>query len=155
MKIGRNEPCLCGSGKKYKRCCHAFDDHQAQQTNVQKPEHSHSNEFGGHGVHGHGYVNLKDADELDEASNMVPALIRAGKLDDAEVVGLYLLERFPGQIDGFERLADVYEARGDVEKAIDCYRKAAVFATLTPGFEPETARTYAEAAKRLELSIKR
>lgn len=22
-KIGRNEPCLCGSGKKYKRCCGA------------------------------------------------------------------------------------------------------------------------------------
>ncbi len=21
IKIGRNEPCLCGSGKKYKRCC--------------------------------------------------------------------------------------------------------------------------------------
>ena len=21
MKQGRNEPCLCGSGKKYKRCC--------------------------------------------------------------------------------------------------------------------------------------
>ena len=21
MKIGRNEPCICGSGKKYKRCC--------------------------------------------------------------------------------------------------------------------------------------
>jgi len=20
-KIGRNEPCLCGSGKKYKKCC--------------------------------------------------------------------------------------------------------------------------------------
>ena len=20
-KIGRNDPCLCGSGKKYKRCC--------------------------------------------------------------------------------------------------------------------------------------
>ena len=23
-KIGRNEPCLCGSGKKYKRCCGAL-----------------------------------------------------------------------------------------------------------------------------------
>jgi SEC-C motif len=23
-KIGRNEPCPCGSGKKYKRCCGAF-----------------------------------------------------------------------------------------------------------------------------------
>jgi uncharacterized protein YchJ len=21
MKIGRNEPCACGSGKKYKKCC--------------------------------------------------------------------------------------------------------------------------------------
>ena len=21
VKIGRNEPCLCGSGKKYKKCC--------------------------------------------------------------------------------------------------------------------------------------
>lgn len=21
MKVGRNDPCLCGSGKKYKRCC--------------------------------------------------------------------------------------------------------------------------------------
>lgn len=20
-KIGRNDPCICGSGKKYKRCC--------------------------------------------------------------------------------------------------------------------------------------
>ena len=23
-KIGRNEPCFCGSGKKYKRCCGAL-----------------------------------------------------------------------------------------------------------------------------------
>ncbi|HMU88616.1 MAG TPA: SEC-C metal-binding domain-containing protein [Agitococcus sp.] len=22
-KIGRNDPCLCGSGKKYKKCCGA------------------------------------------------------------------------------------------------------------------------------------
>ena len=21
IKIGRNDPCLCGSGKKYKKCC--------------------------------------------------------------------------------------------------------------------------------------
>lgn len=23
LKIGRNEPCTCGSGKKYKKCCGA------------------------------------------------------------------------------------------------------------------------------------
>lgn len=23
MKVGRNEPCPCGSGKKFKKCCYA------------------------------------------------------------------------------------------------------------------------------------
>lgn len=26
MKIGRNDPCHCGSGLKYKKCCSAKDD---------------------------------------------------------------------------------------------------------------------------------
>jgi hypothetical protein len=26
MKIGRNDPCHCGSGQKYKKCCAAKDD---------------------------------------------------------------------------------------------------------------------------------
>jgi hypothetical protein len=26
MKVGRNDPCSCGSGKKYKKCCLAKDD---------------------------------------------------------------------------------------------------------------------------------
>jgi hypothetical protein len=26
MKIGRNDPCPCGSGKKYKRCCYERND---------------------------------------------------------------------------------------------------------------------------------
>ena len=25
MKVGRNDPCPCGSGKKYKHCCYAAD----------------------------------------------------------------------------------------------------------------------------------
>ena len=25
-KIGRNDPCLCGSGKKYKKCCLALEE---------------------------------------------------------------------------------------------------------------------------------
>jgi predicted metal-binding transcription factor (methanogenesis marker protein 9) len=25
MKVGRNDPCPCGSGKKYKKCCIAKD----------------------------------------------------------------------------------------------------------------------------------
>ena len=26
MKIGRNDPCPCGSGKKYKKCCIGKND---------------------------------------------------------------------------------------------------------------------------------
>jgi len=27
MKLGRNDPCHCGSGKKYKKCCLWADQH--------------------------------------------------------------------------------------------------------------------------------
>lgn len=30
LKIGRNDPCWCGSGKKYKKCHEAFDNHLEQ-----------------------------------------------------------------------------------------------------------------------------
>ena len=29
-KVGRNDPCPCGSGKKYKRCCLAKDEQEAE-----------------------------------------------------------------------------------------------------------------------------
>jgi hypothetical protein len=44
MRVGRNEPCPCGSGKKYKRCCLATDAvretarHQQEQEPVEEPE---------------------------------------------------------------------------------------------------------------------
>ncbi|HAZ37545.1 MAG TPA: hypothetical protein DEF85_03715 [Clostridiaceae bacterium] len=31
QKIGRNDPCPCGSGKKYKKCCGRFDDEKTAQ----------------------------------------------------------------------------------------------------------------------------
>ena len=33
-KIGRNEPCPCGSGKKYKKCCAVFDDIKSAQLSI-------------------------------------------------------------------------------------------------------------------------
>ncbi len=32
MKIGRNEPCPCGSGKKYKKCCYDKDNKRDQES---------------------------------------------------------------------------------------------------------------------------
>ena len=31
MTLGRNEPCPCGSGKKYKKCCLAKDEEAARK----------------------------------------------------------------------------------------------------------------------------
>ena len=31
---GRNEPCHCGSGKKYKRCCRSLDEEKARKAHA-------------------------------------------------------------------------------------------------------------------------
>jgi hypothetical protein len=36
MKVGRNDPCPCGSGKKYKKCCLAKDEAAARQGYAQR-----------------------------------------------------------------------------------------------------------------------
>jgi hypothetical protein len=36
MKVGRNDPCPCGSGKKYKKCCLAKDEAAARQESAQR-----------------------------------------------------------------------------------------------------------------------
>jgi hypothetical protein len=32
MKVGRNDACPCGSGKKFKRCCEAADETRGSRT---------------------------------------------------------------------------------------------------------------------------
>ena len=41
-KIGRNDPCWCGSGKKYKKCHEEFDDKIAyiKSKGHEVPDHS-------------------------------------------------------------------------------------------------------------------
>src|SRR6266446_4344577 len=37
QNVGRNDPCPCGSGKKYKKCCLPRDEARARQTKVVSP----------------------------------------------------------------------------------------------------------------------
>lgn len=37
-KIGRNDPCPCGSGKKYKRCCGSLDQAEPAEARAAQPE---------------------------------------------------------------------------------------------------------------------
>lgn len=126
---GRNDRCPCGSGKKFKKCC--LTAHEAERDGM--------------------VVNFED-DDLDELSNSVLDLIKQGELDEAEARSRELLRRYPDVIDGLDRLARVYEARGDRAKAASYHRQAAHFADTHEDFDPEIAIDHRAAADRLERS---
>lgn len=88
---------------------------------------------------------------LDELSNSVLDLVRSGQLSKAEEVCQLLLTRYPDQVDGLDRLAMVYEAKGDREKAAEYYRKAADFMRTHPGFDEEGIAWMLSEAKRVEV----
>jgi len=121
-KSGRNDPCPCGSGKKFKKCCLGQN---------QKDE---------------GWIYT----ELDQLSNKVVPLIKQGRLDEAEEACQKLQSTYPDQIDGIHRLAEVYEARGDRKKAAEYYRKAAEFARTAEGFDEESVKNFMNDAQRME-----
>jgi tetratricopeptide (TPR) repeat protein len=129
-KTGRNAPCPCGSGKKYKKCCLLKPDGK-KKTAVPA-----------------GYRVVYT--ELDQLSNSVVDLIEENKLDKAEAVSRRLLSEYSDQVDGFHRLAMVYEARGDRKQAAAYYRKAADFAKSNPGFEKNSIDGFLSEAKRME-----
>jgi tetratricopeptide (TPR) repeat protein len=116
-KIGRNDPCPCGSGQKYKRCC--LPKHEAAAAERVAAAQAAARLVPP--------VFDWEDDGLDEASNRVVDLVHAGRLDEAEQAARELLTRYPDVHDGFERLAMVYEARGDRKQAAEYYRKALTF----------------------------
>ena len=128
-KVGRNAPCPCGSGKKFKKCCLLSQDGKTSEQPM-------------------GFIPVYT--DLDQLSNSVVDLIAQNKLDEAEKVSHRLLVEYPDQIDGLDRLAQVYEARDEKEKAAEYYRKAAEFARSMPGFDQESIDWYLSEADRVK-----
>ncbi len=129
-KIGRNAPCPCGSGKKYKKCCLLNQDRRTKSVPPIKYRAVYT--------------------DLDQLSNSVVDLINQNELEKAEAVSRRLLTEYPDQVDGFDRLAMVYEARRDKKKAAEYYRKAAHFAGSNPGFDKKSIDRFLSEAKRME-----
>lgn len=145
-KIGRNDPCICGSGKKYKRCCLA------------KVEQAERLAFATQQAARPRIGPVSDTDEEEElvleltlASNIVVDMVEAGQLDDAEQAAHELLARFPDAHDGYDRLAMVYEARGDNRQAAEYYRKALAFVREhADDYDPEFENLYLKLIERVE-----
>jgi Tfp pilus assembly protein PilF len=77
--------------------------------------------------------------------------VHEGKLDKAERAARDLLERFPEVHDGWDRLAMVYEARGDNKKAADCYRKVIDFIRQHPDeYDQDYADVFVKRVDKLD-----
>jgi tetratricopeptide (TPR) repeat protein len=148
-KPGRNDPCPCGSGNKYKKCClakeEAVEREQLAKADAKRAERAAAHTQNLREVKAAIAARLfvaedADEDELTIASNAAADLVRAGKLDEAEQAARDLLVRFPEVHDGYDRLGMVHEARGENRQAADCYRKVIEFISehpddYDPGFE--------------------
>ena len=158
-KPGRNDRCPCGSGKKYKACCLTLDEaaerEELAKAQAGRDERAAEKRQSLRQVRETMLAKLSGSedpeDELDEASNAVLALIRAGKLDDAEAAARDLLVRYPDVPDGWDRLGMVHEKRGENREAADCYRKLIDFIRQHPDdFDAEIADDYAARVAKLD-----
>jgi tetratricopeptide (TPR) repeat protein len=159
-KPGRNDPCPCGSGKKYKHCCLerdrtaelapavrqrvALQDQKANQAAQRKDYPAELLEY---------EAGLQEAQALDAASNAVVDLVHAGRLDEAEQAARALLVRYPEVHDGYDRLGMVHEARGHLREAAACYGKVVEFARANPQYyDAGLIGSFVELIVKLEAS---
>jgi tetratricopeptide (TPR) repeat protein len=151
-KIGRNDRCPCGSGKKYKQCCltkdeaaeRAVREQRRAATTTQAPDHLPPH-------HPHFCKDCNAA--IDDAANTVIGLIDAGKLDNAEHAAQAIVERWPDIYDGYDCLGMVCHARGDKQQAAFYYRKVISFARQDPSlYDPQFEDYYQTLITGLDLS---
>ncbi len=142
-KVGRNQPCPCGSGKKYKRCCQAKDQaSRAQVASLAQQRYTHVAPVPGD--------FFFSEDNLDELSNRVVDLIDEGRLDEAETACQELKEQYPEVIDWLFRTAMLHEARGEPQRAIEYYERTLAWMDDNPDdFEPASREPFRDDIDRL------
>jgi len=98
MKTSRNEPCPCGSGKKYKKCCIGKEENTPKPKAPAPPP-----------------IERKD---LIDLSNGVVDLIEQRRWEEAERLCERLRREYPDEIDADDRLCMLYKARKEWSKAL-------------------------------------
>ena len=133
-KIGRNQPCPCGSDRKYKRCC----GQRGHATQVPAAPA--------------GYRWAET--DLDRLSNSVVRLVGEGRLDEADAACEELRTYHPEVVDWLMRKAMVCETRGDTERAIEyCERTLAWMDAHPEDFDPESREPFFKDIERLRGSL--
>ena len=133
--VGRNDPCPCGSGKKYKKCCQAKEPVVRDNAAAQHPPQN---------------AAPPGPMMLDALSNKVLDEIQAKRYDEAEKLCKQLISEYPDMIDGHERMAMLREAQGRFEEAANHYGEAlSIMSRNSTSFGPEAVDYCKEQYKRL------
>lgn len=168
-KIGRNDPCRCGSGKKYKRCCLPADDapavERARNAAVQdaafarqsKEIHARLRRRGlriGEGPLQTVIAELEnEMHELDRLSILASDLLAAARFDEVTEICDRLERDHPEEVEGIELRARLHEARGDAATAAQLYRRALDFTLARDYFDDEVRAGYREQIARLDAIL--
>ncbi len=134
---GRNDPCPCGSGKKYKKCC--WKNEPIERGPEPTPETSSWKDLS----FAERAQIAEETDRLDEISNGALDAIKAKRYDEAERLCEELLQKYPEVIDGHDRLGMLREAQGRFQEAADCYTKVLAMIEQTPeAFDPQVPEMF-------------
>ncbi len=98
-KIGRNDPCPCGSGKKYKQCC--------EQTGIAPIQTNHSPQL-----------------SPQQALQTAMAQHQAGNLEQAELLYKQVLRAQPKQVDALHLLGLIAKQKGDFKTAVQLMKQS-------------------------------
>ena len=93
-KIGRNDPCPCGSGKKYKKCCASYDTQRSAQLSLEECRLFYETWYGLMG-----FVNERKrvikkkivAEHPNKVSDMLIHKVREVLWEDPEIIDEYIM----------------------------------------------------------------
>jgi hypothetical protein len=126
-KVGRNEPCSCGSGKKFKRCCLERIEEEERLARLRVEQERLVAERERLEMERElAEAELAEAAEfveVDRRSEGVLGLIEGGQLEAAEAAAREFVADFPEEAVAIERLAQVLEAKGEQQASADEYRR--------------------------------
>ena len=135
VKMRRNQPCPCGSGRKYKHCCWHHDRAVRVQTAAAESSEGH----------------LLVETEFDQLSNSIVSLVDEGRLDEAGTACGQLSTRDPEVHDWLVHKAMVCEARSETELAIEYCERTIVWMDAHPAdFDPKSRDSFAKTSSVFE-----
>jgi tetratricopeptide (TPR) repeat protein len=143
VKPGRNDPCPCGSGKKYKRCCGGLSSVGVPRAG--ELAHTDAEMHFDLGVARHDHGDLADAaasfrralelrpDFAEAHGNLGNALVDLGQLEDAVYHYRRMLELRPDLAEAHNNLGNALLSLRRFEEAAVSYRQAVALRPNAPG----------------------